>query len=151
MNNELFNKKIETLIGVLLIMPIYMIVFVLLNLLNLNNGDNSIIFPILMYFPIIIGIALSYKFYENKADKKVGYSILVLCLIAVYFYCDTYFVEHEAWGSLGQYFLWLICTALSKIMSCVFYGKIVGYKKALIFLAIYVLTVFFSFILGFWA
>ena len=152
MNNEVYYKRNrDLLIGILLIMPIYMLVFIVLNMFNLNKGDNSILLPTLMYCPIIIGIFLSYKFYKNKVNKTFGYIIIAFCILSLYFYYNTYFVEQEGWNGIGQYFLWLINTAISKIMACVFYGKIVGHKKALIFLGIYALIVILSFVLGFWA
>lgn len=141
------DNKLENLIGILLIMPIYMLIFVILNL----RGDNRILFPLLMYLPIIIGMVLSYKNYNNKASKLIGFCILVFLVIALYFFYQTYFVEHLNWGNVAAFFLWLMNTAILKIFSCIFYGKIVGWKKALKFFVIYVLSVVASFAFGFWA
>lgn len=76
------NNKLENLIGILLIMPVYMLIFVILNL----QGDNRILFPLLMYLPIIIGMVLSYKNYNNKVSKTIGVCILIFLLIALYFF-----------------------------------------------------------------
>lgn len=141
------DNRLENLIGILLIMPIYMLVFVVLNL----SGDNRILFPILMYLPIIVGMVLSYKVYKNKISKSIGVCILIFLGIAIYFFYNTYFVEHFGWDGLGYYFLWFINTAILKIFSCIFYGKIVGWKKAIIFFITYILLVVSSFVLGFWA
>lgn len=141
------DNKLENLIGILLIMPVYMLIFVILNL----RGDNRILFPLLMYLPIIIGMVLSYKNYNNKVSKTIGVCILIFLLIALYFFYQTYFVEHAGWDGLGYYFFWFINTAILKIFSCIFYGEIVGWKKALKFFFIYVLSVVCSFALGFWA
>ena len=150
MEDNIKTKKdniIENLIGVLLIIPIYMFIFVGLNL----RGDNKILFPVLMYLPIIIGIVLAYKNYNNKISKSISGWILVFLFVAVYFYYQTYFVELPGWDNLGNYFLWFISSAILKIFSCIFYGKIVGWKKAVNFLVVYVLLVVSSFTFGFWA
>lgn len=141
------DNRLENLIGILLIMPIYMLILVILNL----QGDNRILFPLLMYLPIIIGIVLSYKNYNNKVSKTIGGCSLVFLVIALYFFYQTYFVEYSGWDGLGYYLLWLINTSILKVFLCIFYGKIVGLKKALKFFIIYVLSVVFSFALGFWA
>lgn len=140
------DNRLKNLIGILLIMPIYMLILVILNL----QGDNRILFPLLMYLPIIIGIVLSYKNYNNKVSKTIGGCSLVFLVIALYFFYQTYFVEYSGWDGLGYYFLWLINTSILKIFLCIFYGKIVGLKKALKFFIIYVLSVVSSFALGFW-
>ena len=141
------DNRLKNLIGILLIMPIYMLILVILNL----QGDNRILFPLLMYLPIIIGIVLSYKNYNNKLSKTIGGCSLVFLAIALYFFYQTYFVEYSGWDGLGYYFLWLINTSILKVFLCIFYGKIVGLKKALKFFIIYVLSVVSSFALGFWA
>lgn len=145
------DKMIENSIGILLIMPIYMLFFVLLNFLNLNNGNNLILFPTLMYLPIIVGMALSYKIYKNEKSKLISLWILIFFGLAIYFYYKTYFIEHEGWDALGYCFLWFINTGIAKILSCIFYGKIVGWKKAMVFFIIYILLLVSSFALGFWA
>lgn len=141
------DNRLENLIGILLIMPIYMLILVILNL----QGDNRILFPLLMYLPIIIGIVLSYKNYNNKVSKTIGGCSLVFLVIALYFFYQTYFVEYSGWDGLGYYFLWLINTSILKVFLRIFYGKIVGLKKALKFFIIYVLSVVSSFALEFWA
>ena len=85
------DNKLENLIGILLIMPIYMLIFVILNL------RVFILFPLLMYLPIIIGMVLSYKNYNKKISKSIGVCILVFLVIAFYFFYQTYFVEHSGW------------------------------------------------------
>ena len=141
------DNRLENLIGILLIMPIYMLILVILNL----QGDNRILFPLLMCLPIIIGIVLSYKNYNNKVSKTIGGCSLVFLVIALYFFYQTYFVEYSGWDGLGYYFLWLINTSILKVFLRIFYGKIVGLKKALKFFIIYVLSVVSSFALEFWA
>ena len=140
------DNKLENLIGILLIMPIYMLILVVLNL----RGDNRILFPILMYLPIIIGMVLSYKMYRNKTSILIGVCILIFLGMAIYFFYNTYFVENTGWDGLGYFFLWLMNTVILKIFACIFYGKIVGWKKALIIFCIYVLSIISSALLGFW-
>lgn len=149
------NKIIENLIGILLIMPIYMLFFVLLHWLNFNGEilflNGKILFLILMYLPVIIGMFLSYRLYQNKVSKLISICILTFLILAVYFFYNTYFVEHSGFNGIGYAFLWLINTGITKVLTCVFYGKIVGWKKAIIFFTIYILLVISSFVLGFWA
>lgn len=137
------GNNLENLIGILLIMPIYMLILVVLNL----RGDNRILFPTLMYLPIIIGIVLSYKIYKNKTSILIGVCILIFLGIAIYFFYNTYFVENTGWDGLGYFFLWLINTAILKIFACIFYGKIVGWKKGNNFLWYLCIS---SALLGFW-
>ena len=148
------NSMIKNIIGILMIMPIYMVIFIILNLLNLNNGDNDLLFPLLMYLPIIIGMLLSYKKFNDKISYPIGICILILICLAIYFYYNTYFGEYSelypGLERLGYFVFWLGTTAICKILSCIFYGKIVGWKKALIFLGIYILLVVLSFSFGFW-
>lgn len=149
------NKIIENLIGILLIMPIYMLFFVLLHWLNFNGEilfiNGKILFLILMYLPVIIGMFLSYRLYQNKVSKLISICIVTFLILAVYFFYNTYFVEHSGFNGIGYAFLWLINTGITKVLTCVFYGKIVGWKKAIIFFTIYILLVISSFVLGFWA
>lgn len=104
-----------------------------------------------MYLPIIIGMVVAYKNYNNKTSKAIGVCILVFLIISLYFFYQAYFVEHSGWDGLGFFFLWLINTAIIKICSCIFYGKIVGWKKAIIFFGIYIVSIISSFLLEFWA
>lgn len=150
-NDKIQNNKYINLIGILLIMPIYMIFFVVLNVLNLNIQNNDILLPILMYLPIIVGIILSYKIHKNKTSKLISFSILLFIILAIYFYYNTYFIEYSGWDSIGWFLLWLGTTSISKILSCIFYGKIYGWKRGVLFLIIYIVTVGLSFTLGFWA
>lgn len=133
------DKIVEILIGILLIMPMYILFVALLNWLNLNNGNQlillSILIPTVMCLPIVVGIALSYKLYQNKISKSISLCILIFLVLAIYFFYNTYFVE--CYGLEGV-LLWLINASICRTLSCVFYGMIVGWKKAMIFFIIYI-------------
>lgn len=147
-NMDIENKnKIENLIGILLLMPLYMVILVVFNL----KGDNLILFPTLMYLPIIIGTILSYIYYYKKIGVPIGVCSFIFLVIAVFFFIKTYCFEYADFEELIYYLLWLLNTAVLKIFLCVLYSKIVGKKKAIIFFIIYVLAVVASFVLGFWA
>ena len=150
-NIEKSSKKMEILIGVLLIVPTYIFLLIILNLLNITDGDNTILFPILMYLPIIIGVIISQLKKTKNNNRIISYAILGFWLLAILFYYNTYFVEHEGWEGLGPYVFWLINTAICRILSCIYYAKLFGWKKAFIILISYILIVVASFLLGFWA
>ena len=157
MNNEesikfkYIKNKNSNLRGILLIMPIYMIYFILANKLGLNGDNNEILIPILMYLPIIIGICLSYKDYKNRFSMPLMIFVLIFVILSIHFYYDTYFVEHSGWDGLGSYLFWLLNTIICKIFSCIFYIRLVGIKKGLLFLGFYVICIALSLAIGFWA
>lgn len=150
-NKIIENPNLVNLIGILLTMPIYSLFSILLEFLNLNNGNNLLMVPTLIYLPIIIGMSLSYKLYKNKISKLISISILLFLILGMYFYCDAFLVENTGWDGLYQFILWLITTGICKLLSCIFYGKIVGWKKGLTFSIISILIVASSIALGFWA
>lgn len=149
------DKVVESSIGILLIMPIYMLCVTLLNwllnLLNVEINGGMILFLIFMCLPVMIGMFLSYKLYQNKISKLISIFIFIFLGLAIYFFYNTYFVEHSGFDGIGYAFLWLINTGIVKVLACIFYGKIVGWKKAMIFFIIYILLIISSFTLGFWA
>ena len=144
-------NKNEIIIGFLLLIPMYMIIFILLYYLNLQTSNNAALFPIILYLPIISGIMLSYKLYGDKINKPIGITTIIFCLIAYYFYYNTYFVEHEGWDGIGYYLFWALNTVICRIFSCIFYYRIVGLKKAILSLLIYIIILASSIIFGFWA
>ena len=144
------NNGIENLIGFLLLMPIYMFITVLSSLLNWNNIINSIVIPVSMGLPIIIGMILSYKFYKSKINEFGSQCtcICILLVLATYYFYNSFFVEHTGWGGLGEIMLWLVTFVISRIWLFVFYGKIVGFKKTIIFFIIYIIFPIFVFLAG---
>lgn len=142
------DNRTENIIGILLIMPIYFLVFLILK--NIKFG-NRIIFPLCVYIPIIIGMVKTYKNYKNKVSKVLGTCILILIATSIYCFYKAYFVEHSGWAGLEYFLGWLINVIVLRIISCIFYGKIIGWKKAIIFFTIYILTVVLSIKIGFWA
>lgn len=141
------NYNLENLIGFLLIIPIYILLFVVLSLLlylfRINISLVNIL-PVIMYLPIIIGLYVSYRNYKNKINKIIGVFILVFLIIGLYLCFQAYVLQHDEWDSLGYFLLWFINETLLKIFLCIFYGKITGWKKAIIFLGIYILCIFSS-------
>lgn len=142
------DNRIENIIGILLIMPIYFLAFIILK--NIKFG-NRIIFPLCVYIPIIIGLVKTYKNYKNKVSKVLVTCILILMVASIYCFYKAYFVEYDGWDGLEYFLGWLINVFVLRIISCIFYGKIIGWKKAIIFFAIYILTVILSIKIGFWA
>ena len=68
------NKGVENIIGLLLIVPIYLICFFISRFIDLSflSYNMSMLLPgILMYLPIGIGLILVYKFYNDKINKLV--------------------------------------------------------------------------------
>lgn len=147
------SKGVENLIGILLIMPIYMPVtlFIYYGLNIVFDETNFLIIPILMYVPNIIGMFLTYKFYKNKFSTIMCILISFALIISIYYFYNVYFVEHEGLDVIGYFILWLATLGFSKILSVIFYGKVAGTKKALLFLGIYALVVIASFSMGYWA
>lgn len=147
------SKGVENLIGILLIMPIYMpvtlFIYYVLNIVF--DETNYLIIPILMYVPNIIGMFLTYKFYKNKFNTILCVLIAFTLILSIGFFYNTYFVEHQGFDVIGDFICWLGSLGLCKIFSTIFYGKVVGIKKALLFLGIYVLIVIASFSMGYWA
>lgn len=143
-------KKAENLIGILLMLPIYMIVLVLLVELHLSE-DNTILAPILMYIPILVGIIMTYVHFPKKASSILSGIILFMSGFSVYFYYLTYGVDYSGWDGLGYYLLWLGTTVVTRIFSCIYYGKLVGVKKTLKFFGLYVIAIVLSVVFGFWA
>ena len=150
MNEKLESKNdnmVKNLIGVLLIVPIYVVVVLTTYFLSFMDLNIQTIIPWVMYLPIIIGIFLSYKKYKEKASKIIGGFILGFIVLALYFYYKTYFVELPGWGNLGYFIYWLGITAICRILTFVFYGRIAGKKKIITFLGIYMIFAVLYFIL----
>ena len=141
------KKNNDVLIGFLLIFPIYLIALFILGLLKINFLEDSILLPILVYLPIIVGIALSYNINDKKMNKFISILIIVFIIIGCYFYYDTYFVDHDGWRGLNSFLYWIIYTVICRLLSCIFYWRIFGLKKAIILLLLYLLIVVPSFIL----
>lgn len=130
-NNSFLTK--ENLIGILLVTPIYIVIF---DILNLNGVFDSILFPILMYLPMIIGIFLSYKMYNDKINKSIGICVLFFMFLTIFCFYDTFFIEHKGWDGLTPGLLMYINAIICRIVAIAFFGKIVGWKKALIFFGV---------------
>ena len=147
------KSKIELLSGILLIIPIYVLIFVALHILNLNSGLSSIVnellLPLFMYLPIFLGVKLAYKTKNGKDNKGTGKAVLVFLFISLFFYFDTYFIS-SGWNALIPYFLWLINSIICRIISYIFYCKIVGWQRSIIFMIIYTLIIIYSTTIDFW-
>ena len=135
-----FNNKKDIVIGFLLTMPIYLFPIILLTLLNVGATYKLTILPILFCSPIIAGIVLSYKTYKDKFSKLIVITLTILSLLGLYYYYNVYFGEYEGWDGLGEFFLLIVILCLCKILLFVFYGKIVGKKKAILCFFVYLLV-----------
>ena len=148
----------ETIVGVLMIMPIYMIILIVLRALGLNKSGSEILFITLMYLPIIIGIVFSLVCKNIKISNPylsaMLISLIILFLvIGLYNFYYSYLVDldNEGFEGLGYYFYWIGSTIVVKILALIYYKNIVGWKKTFKLLGIYVVIILCSLLLGFWA
>ena len=152
-NQEEITKKDKSkLIGALLILPIYFVLLGFIKRFKLNyyipEELAMIIFGLILYLPIFIGMIISFKSFKDYSIAKV-FMILFL-LLSIFNYYHTYFVDKEGWNGLGFFVYWLIGTVLYRISAILYYESFVGWKKTLKLLAICVLLLGFSFFIGFW-
>ena len=143
------NKKTrELIIGILLLMPLYLLLFYILKIINLNY---VILVPILMYIPIIIGIILSYKCKLNTLSKILRWLIVLFCLISIYNCLDTYYGNHPGFDGFTPFFWWNLNTAICRGLSLILYWNIAGWKKSIIIGIIYLLLLLVSYQFGLWS
>ena len=144
------NMLLENLIGILLIMPIYMLVFIVINLLGLNC-DGNIVLPITIYLPVIIGMVLINMIYKDKMSEEVNFFAVIFLGIAIFAWCMNAFIEWDGFDGLWVIVIWILSTIALKICACFNYGRIVGWKKTKIFFSVYMVLLMLSLMLGFWA
>ena len=110
----------------------------------------SMLLPgILMYLPIGIGLILVYKFYNDKINKLVFNINLIFLGITFYYYYSFNLVEHDGWDGLGFGILWYLNSFVCRVLSVILYKNIVGWKKALSFVAIFILLFIVMYAIGF--
>lgn len=148
------SKTKENLLGMLLIFPLFLLIFMILGLIKIIVGfdiflniDNDILMLILIHAPIMIGLIIENIVYKDKLRGTFrGLEVLIANLISIMFYYETYFVEHAGWDGLGFYYYWLISLFITYCLSSRFYGKAVGVTKATVFVLLY--PVFFGAMFG---
>ncbi len=94
-----------------------------------------------------------YNFISHKKEssKMLGLFILIFMGISIYFHYDTYYVTHDIpFGGLPSSFRWILNSIILRILTIIFFGKISGIKKTLIFFLLYLVGVGLSLLLGFW-
>ncbi len=143
------NKRIERLIGYLLIIPIYLIVIIILEHSHILT-NTSLLLPILMYIPILIGIVISFIFNKNKFSKILSIIIILFCIISFYNYYDTYFIEHKGLTGLSPFVYWILTSIIIRLLTIILYIKNVGFKKTLPFIITYIISILFGLFCGFW-
>ncbi len=146
------NKGVENIIGLLLIVPIYLICFFISRFIDLSflSYNMSMLLPgILMYLPVGIGLILVYKFYNDKINKLVFNINLIFLGITFYYYYSFNLVEHDGWDGLGFGILWYLNSFVCRVLSVILYKNIVGWKKALSFVAIFILLFIVMYAIGF--
>ena len=102
-----------------------------------------------MYLPIGIGLILVYKFYNDKINKLVFNINLIFLGITFYYYYSVNLVEHDGWDGLGFGILWYLNSFVCRVLSVILYKNIVGWKKALSFVAIFILLFIVMYAIGF--
>ena len=145
------KKSTNNTIGILLLMPLYIAIFTLFFIFKLHGMHDYVLLPIFMYIPILTGVILAYKTNKKKFNKLLGFLLIFFCAMSCYFFIDTYFVINHGWKSVSQYLLWLINTGVCRVIACLFYAKIVGYRKSIIMFLSYLAIIVISYTLGFWA
>ena len=147
------NNKYENIIGILLVIPIYMLVYIILCFLKIFfkqiDFDIFVILPWLMYLPIIIGVLISFKKYKEKASKVLIIPLVFFMALALYYFCNTYYIDHPGFENIGYFVYWFISTAVCRIFSYIFFRPIVGKKKAITFFLIYILIIALIFALAY--
>ena len=146
-NNKINNNS--NLIGILFLIPIYIFIVIISIFFHINLISYEIL-PIIMYLPIFIGLILCKK---NNRIINIIMSILIIIFIcfSVYYYYDTYYVEHPGWDGFKPFALWIINTFICRILSFIYYVKIYSLKKGLFFIGIYFLLILISYVSGIWA
>ena len=155
-NNDIDFISDETIVGILMVMPIYMVILMVLKAFGLNEGGNEVLFITLMYAPILIGIILSLVSKNIKSSNPYTSGILIFLIIIFlgigsYNFYYSYFVDTPGWDGFGYFLYWIGSTIVVKILSLIYYKNITGWKKALKLFGIYVIIVLCSLFLGFWA
>lgn len=139
------NKGVENIIGLLLIVPIYLICFFISRFIDLSflSYNMSMLLPgILMYLPIGIGLILVYKFYNDKINKLVFNINLIFLGITFYYYYSFNLVEHDGWDGLGFGILWYLNSFVCRVLSVILYKNIVGWKKSVIFCCYFYIIIY---------
>jgi len=136
------DYKFINLIGFLLIIPIWIIIFISLNLLRIYDYD-MLLQPIIIYSPIIIGLVLYFKSYNNWKRKLFLFTIILFLFFSMYFYYNAMFVDHPGWDNLGYLVFWLICMVGYRFLALIFCWKMFGWKRSLCFIFIYILIIMF--------
>ena len=143
MDEDVKKRKSENIIGFLLIIPFYLVIIVisLFCAFDINNTANNIIFLFLIYLPIIIGLFLSFKNHKEKASKLLCVLTLIFLAVSLYFYYKVYFVTFYGWDGLTYFVFWLISIAICRLVALIFYIKLVGFRKALLFICNYIIVI----------
>lgn len=140
-NNIDINKKKEILIGSLLLMPIYIVPLIFLILSKTPSQYKFAILPILICTPIIIGIILLYKTYKEKISKPFIIILTIWGVAAIRYFYLTYFGDYEGWDGLNYFFLLMVDGLILKFLLFVFWGTLVGKKKAFLYFLTYLAVV----------
>ncbi len=148
------DKKYKTLIGIFLLCPMYILVYILgyifiSNFNLLSRQFNSFIALTLMItgffmFPIL-GFMMANNHFKkslNKKDNIIFYTGVTIPILSIIFMLlDEYLkigIIPSGWSGLGVVLLIIIVGCIiHRICNIVFYGKVVGCKLMSVFLGIY--------------
>lgn len=161
------KNKMNNLIGILLMTPIYIMLYgyiiIYISFEHTISDELAILLLILLTVlictPVIIGNLLAYRLYKNKIDKStiicVSLVLLFFLFVSTYCFCEFIFDitygwvelgDTDGWEALGKWFGWLIFAIIYKVFAVIFYFKLVGIKKGLIFFFSHTVIFIFPFL-----
>lgn len=145
------NNNKENLIGILLILPVYILIFIAMHSLKIHTGINMILLPVSIILPIVIGLPIVKKEYKEKVDKTAFNFMIFSLALSIYLFYNTYFMEHQGFDAIGTMFFGIVAFIVYRVSALVLYSNLFGKKKMLKFLAIYIALIVLSFAVSFWA
>jgi hypothetical protein len=146
------KKNSEILIGALMVLPLYIFVWIPAVIIDPDNsilvGFVSLLLAVVALGSPVLGILLIRRLYPSLFKKGWLIAIGVPFVLAVYFYFQTYFVEHQGWEGLGYFFYMLFALGLVRIILLLYYGKCFGVKRAFSQLPVYAVLMGLFLLLG---
>lgn len=135
----------EKIISGLIILPIYLVIFMILSMFNiyLFEGPWYISIPIIVIFPLI-GVILTLINYSKKINYRTLFMMIFFFIMGLIFYYKTYTLDPN-YDAIGFYLLFIIFAILYRISTVVFCYKL--FKNNIVysiiiymFIAIFVIT-----------
>lgn len=132
---------LEYSIGVLLLIPLFFFIVPFQN----DYSYNLVIFPLTIYLPILIGLFLCKKYYYKKSNDYLGF-MFFLTVISFICFLSLYASDVAGYGAM---FIWIVCAFINKMLALKVYYNIVGKKKMIHLIIIFVMLILFLNLMGF--